>query len=181
VVAVVERHRLRLPSEGAPSGVAVGYVLGPGPEVAGGGLLALGIEVMEGFAERAGYVLGDVFVDDEPGHRMGWGSLVDAVRRTRPIAVLTPDVDGLRLVGRELRLARDRLRHVTSAPLVTAGLAPYVAPEVSIRWDDVLRGGGVGGEWSARMPTPARRRDADAVSRFRRTRLGWGRRLSWGR
>jgi hypothetical protein len=84
------------------------------------GLVAEGISVMETFARGCGYGLGEVFVDDVPGLRLGWGSLVDAVRVGRPVAVLVPDVGGLRVPGAEVEVLRARLRRVTNAPLVLA-------------------------------------------------------------
>jgi hypothetical protein len=84
-------------------------------------LVAEGITVREAFASWCAYGPGEVFVDDEPLRRLGWGSLVDSARLVRPVAVLVPDVAGLRLPAGQVEGLRGRLRRVTNAPSVLAG------------------------------------------------------------
>jgi hypothetical protein len=136
-------------------------------------LVAAGIGVMEEFARRCYYELGEVFIEDDPSRRLGWGSLVDAVRVVRPVAVLVPDLDGLRLPPTELNALRARLRLVTSAPLVAA--RPVVeAPQVGPAGLDALSHTGR----ADRLPGSVRPAAGRAVM-ARRSRAGW--RLSWGR
>jgi hypothetical protein len=139
--------------------------------------VADGIAVMEAFGRRCCYGLGDVFVDDEPLARLGWASLVAAVRVARPVAVLVPDVDGLRLSGTELEVLRVRLRRSTSAPLVVA--RADVAWGVPDLGSPVRAGAPVGDAvlpLAVRSPVPARMVGA---RRARSRRVAWG--LSWGR
>ncbi len=107
---------------GAPSWPeCLGYIQLPEATVAPD-VMATGIRVMEEFAQVFHYRLGEVFVDDEPAHQMAWAHLIDVVRTRRPIAVLVPDVPGLRLPGWRVEMLRARLRRATSAPLVAAGI-----------------------------------------------------------
>jgi hypothetical protein len=112
----------RLPISDAPGPVpsGLGYVRLPSGSREPAEVVVDGVALMEAFAQRCGYDLGEVFVDDEPPLRLGWASLVHAVRVARPVSVLVPDVPGLRLPVAELELLRARLRYVTSAPLVVA-------------------------------------------------------------
>jgi hypothetical protein len=111
----------------ATTEMGLGYVRwSPGSGSGSATVIAEGIAQMEAFARTCGYVLGDVFVDDDPLVQLGWESLLNAVRATRPVSVLVPDVPELRL---PLDLLRPRLRRVTSAPLVVA------RPEVVWRRD----------------------------------------------
>lgn len=110
--------------------VGLGYIRVPSGSPESAGMVAQGIAVMEDFARRHGYRLGEVFVDDHPLRRLGWGSLLDAVRVVRPVAVLVPDVAGLRLPVVELERLRARLRHATNAPLALARpTAAWAAPD----------------------------------------------------
>jgi hypothetical protein len=103
-----------------PVPLAVGYVrTGPGPHLPHG-LLTRAITCLERFARGGGFALGEVFVDDDPRHRVGWTALLADARATRPVAVLVPDLDGTRPAPLELGRLRAQLARVTTAPLVLA-------------------------------------------------------------
>jgi hypothetical protein len=169
-VAVAERerrgHRALGGDDGGQGGpLGLGYIRLPGEDRDSDGLIADGITVMEAFASRCCYRLGEVFVDDEPLRLLGWGSLVDAVRVVRPVAVLVPDLDRLRLPGSELGTLRAKLRHATSAPLVVARAdLAWGAPDVAA----VTVCG---------APVSPRTAGALSAPRARSRRAGW--RLSW--
>ena len=103
----------------AEVGVGLGYVRMPSSDPPSDWVVT-GMSVLESFASDAGFRLGEVFVDDQPGLRLGWGSLVEAVRMTRPAAVLVPDIPGWRFSNGELKALRAQLHRVTNAPLVVA-------------------------------------------------------------
>jgi hypothetical protein len=108
--------------------LGLGYVRLSANAAGSVGLVADGIALLDDFARRCGMELGDVFVDDEPGGRLAWGSLLEAVRTVRPVAVLLPDVGGLLLPSIEVEHLQARLRRVTSAPLVVARPVAVPAP-----------------------------------------------------
>lgn len=175
----------------APLGLplGLGYVRVPPGAPKGTGLVAEGIAILEAFAHGRGLGLGEVFVDDEPPRRLGWGSLVDAVQVANPVAVLVPDLIGLQVSGAEVEVLRARLRLVTTAPLVLASPA-----EVSMPPDPALMttSGGLpagsetpaGGTGSTAFPFPSwtpvpGSQHASRRSPRRARRGGWW--PSWGR
>lgn len=109
---------------GTPLPTALGYVrAAPGREALFGSLRRA-ITCLDQFAVAGGYALGQVFVEDRPPYRQAWDALLEQVRHARPVAVLVPEVDGVRLPPLDLATLQARLAHVTTAPLVLARPAP---------------------------------------------------------
>ena len=95
--------------------------------------MAAGRRRLAAFAAREGYRLAAVFVDVRGSTETGLHQMSEALRRGEAVAVVVPDLDHLRHVGRLLgadlaTVARHlRVRLLTIAPLITRSGQPVGA------------------------------------------------------
>lgn len=141
---VGERRRPRHRAVGkrvraAARSVVLGYVrLRPGE---GAASVVAGIAGLEAFADSWGWMLGEIFVDDDPARPLlAWANLTAAAGGLSLAAVLVPDAPGLRPPSLALEHLRARCAREILVPLLLA--PPALTPErsrvressVGVRW-----------------------------------------------